>query len=61
MKAVGPADAVAVDPVVRDVRLVGEEGQAQSTKGNCSTVSIWLARSIDTNCRASSASASASV
>jgi hypothetical protein len=36
-------------------------GQAQSTKGNCSTVSIGLARLIDMNRRDIFASASSSV
>jgi hypothetical protein len=50
-EAGGLADAVVVDPAFGDVRLVGEGGQAQSTKGDCSTVSIGSARLIDMNRR----------
>ena len=54
-------DAVVVDPIVGDVRLVGEGGPSAESKGNCSTVSIGLARLIDMNRRDIFASASASV
>ena len=57
-EAGGLADTVVVDSVVGDVGLVGEGGQAQSTNGNCSTVSMGFARLIDMNRRDVFASAS---
>jgi hypothetical protein len=60
-EAVGLADAVVVDPVVGDVRLVGEGGPGAEDERELLTVSIGLARLIDMNRRDIFLSASSSV